>query len=177
MSLGIYDDRLEIWSDGTLPFGIVPEDLKREHPSRPRNPLIADTFYRRGLIERWGRGTQKIVELCVRAGHPEPEFGEQAGAVSVRFLPSDYIAPHRVGHDLTARQRLVLLLLSEADRLAFREIRERLASPPPDRTLREDLIHLKRLGLIESEGHGRGCNLAAATDLDPFLCPSLIGRE
>ena len=29
VSLGIYDDRLEIWSDGTLPFGIVLEDLKR----------------------------------------------------------------------------------------------------------------------------------------------------
>ncbi|TDI48237.1 MAG: hypothetical protein E2P02_01425 [Acidobacteria bacterium] len=53
----------------------VPEDLRREHPSRLRNPLIADVFYRRGLIGRWGCGTQKIVELCVRAGHPEPEFG------------------------------------------------------------------------------------------------------
>ena len=156
VSLGIYDDRLEIWSDGTLPFGIVPEDLKKEHPSRPRNPLIADAFYRRGLIERWGRGTQKIVELCVRAGHPEPEFGEQASSVWVRFLPSDYIAPHRVGHDLTERQRLVLQVLSGVDQLAFREIRERLPSPPPDRTLREDLIHLKRLGWIESEGHGLG---------------------
>ena len=93
VSLAIYDDRLEIWSDGGLPFGLKPEDLKRDHPSRPRNPLIAKVFYLRGVIERWGRGTQKIVELCVKAGHPEPEFGEQAGAVWVRFLPSGYIAP------------------------------------------------------------------------------------
>ncbi|MCZ2154546.1 MAG: hypothetical protein LC114_11700 [Bryobacterales bacterium] len=88
VSLAIYDDRLEIWSDGTLPFGLVVDDLKRDHPSRPRNPLIAEAFYRRGLVERWGRGTQKIVELCVQAGHPEPEFIEQAGALGVRFLPS-----------------------------------------------------------------------------------------
>ena len=72
---------------GAFPLASKVEDLKREHLSRPRNPLIAEVFYRRGLVERWGRGTQKIVELCLRAGHPEPEFLEVAGAVGVRFLP------------------------------------------------------------------------------------------
>jgi ATP-dependent DNA helicase RecG len=48
-------------------------------------------FYLRGLIERWGRGTQKIVELCVQAGHPEPEFEERTGEVVVRFIRSGYI--------------------------------------------------------------------------------------
>jgi len=156
VSIAIYDDRLEIWSDGTLPFGLRIEDLKRDHQSRPRNPLIAEVFYRRGLVERWGRGTQKIVELCVAAGHPEPEFVEQAGAVAVRFLPSGYIAPHRIAHDLTNRQREILQLLAHAPQLAFREIREHLVVAPPDRTLREDLILLKRLGLVGSSGHGRG---------------------
>jgi ATP-dependent DNA helicase RecG len=61
VSLAIYDDRMEIWSDGTLPAGLSPADLKRDHPSKPRNPLIAKVFYLRGIIERWGRGTQKIV--------------------------------------------------------------------------------------------------------------------
>src|SRR5262249_13582869 len=51
-SLAIYDDRLEIWSEGTLPFGLRVEDLKRNHASRLRNPLIAGVFYRRGLIEQ-----------------------------------------------------------------------------------------------------------------------------
>jgi hypothetical protein len=48
----------------------------------------------------------------VKAGHPEPEFGEQAGSVWVRFLPSAYIAPHRVAHDLTQRQRELLQILA-----------------------------------------------------------------
>jgi ATP-dependent DNA helicase RecG len=156
VSLAIYDYRLEIWSDGTLPFGTVTEVLRRDHPSRLRNPLIADVFYRRGLIDRWGSGAQKIIELCVRAGHPEPEFGEQSGAVWVRFWKSDYIAPHRVTHDVAERQRRVLQVLSAAERLAFREIRRRLPIPSSDRTLRDDLIHLKRLRLIASEGRGRG---------------------
>ncbi|MCK4546145.1 MAG: putative DNA binding domain-containing protein [Candidatus Eisenbacteria sp.] len=156
VSVAVYDDRLEIWSDGALPPELSIEDLKRDHQSRPPNPIMADVFFRRGLVERWGRGTQKIVELCVKAGHPEPEFNEQSGAVGVRFLPSGYIAPVRVAHDLTERQREVLQILAAAPRMPFREIRRRMAKAPPDRTLREDLIHLKRLGIVGSEGHGRG---------------------
>ena len=62
MFVAIYDDRLEITSLGLLPPGISVADLKQDHASRLRNPLIAGVFYRRGLIEQWGRGTQKIVD-------------------------------------------------------------------------------------------------------------------
>lgn len=156
VSLAIYDDRLEIWSDGTLPFNLRPEDLKKDHPSRPRNPIIAQVFYLRGMIERWGRGTQKIVELCVKAGHPEPEFGEQAGSVWVRFLPSGYIAPQRVAHDLTDRQRELLQILAQQGPAPLRDIRKRLSAPPSDRMIQEDLAHLRRLDLVHSSGRGRG---------------------
>jgi ATP-dependent DNA helicase RecG len=156
VSLAIYDDRLEIWSDGTLPFGLKIEDLKRDHLSRPRNPLIAEVFYRRGLIERWGRGTQKIVELCVQAGHPEPEFVEQAGAVGVRFLPSGYIAPHRVAHDLTVRQRRILQALAGRTEVSFGELRSLAGPTVAVRTFRDDLMHLKRLGMVGLRGRGRG---------------------
>lgn len=156
VSLAIYDDRLEIWSSGGLPFGIRVEDLKQDHLSRPRNPLIAEVFYRRGLVERWGRGTQKIVELCLRAGHPEPEFVEAGGAVGVRFLPSGYVAPHRVGHDLTERQRRILQVLAGGKKQSFASIRAKIDPAIAERTLRDDLLHLKRLGLISSQGHGRG---------------------
>ncbi|MBW6487057.1 MAG: putative DNA binding domain-containing protein [Syntrophobacterales bacterium] len=166
VNLAIYDDRLEIWSDGVLPFNLKPDDLKQDHASRPRNPIIAQVFYLRGMIERWGRGTQKIVELCVKAGHPEPEFGEQAGSVWVRFLPSGYIAPHRVEHDLTERQRNVLQILATAQSLPFRGVRKAIKNQPPDRTLREDLLHLKRLGLIESDGFGRGATWRLKRDIE-----------
>ena len=52
------------------PAGLTVEDPKRDHPSRPRNPIIAAVFYRHGLVEKGGRGTQKIMELCVAAGRP-----------------------------------------------------------------------------------------------------------
>ena len=86
VSVAVYDDRLEIISTGTLPFGLTVGDLRGEHSSRPRNPILADLFHRRGLIERWGRGTRRMIELCLAAGLAEPEFEERAGDVVVRFL-------------------------------------------------------------------------------------------
>ena len=155
VSLAIFDDRLEIWSDGTLPFGLRVEDLKRDHQSRPRNPLIAETFFRRGLVERWGRGTQTIVQLCLQAGHPEPEFIEQAGAVGVRFPIHGYIPPQRVGHDLTQRQRSILQVLSYGT-ASLREIMERLTDKPSSATVRAELYQMKQWALVELEGFGRG---------------------
>jgi len=167
VSLAIYDDRLEIWSSGGLPLGMKVEDLKQEHLSRPRNPLIAEVFYRRGLVERWGRGTQKIVELCLRAGHPEPEFLEIGGAVGVRFLPSGYVAPLRVAHDLTDRQRQILQAVAGGRECQFANIRTQINPAVADRTLRDDLLHLKRLGLINSRGHGRGAVWFLAAEPTP----------
>ncbi|MBV8888747.1 MAG: putative DNA binding domain-containing protein [Alphaproteobacteria bacterium] len=157
VSLAIYDDRLEVWSDGTLPIGMTIASLKQDHQSRPRNPLIASVLYKRGLVESWGRGTQKIVELCVDAGHPEPEFFEQAGAVGVRFIPREYIAPNRVALDLTSRQREILQVLSgRAPGLPLREIAAALSNRYRKALLRSDLDQLRRLDLVGTEGHARG---------------------
>jgi len=58
---------------------------KREHASRPRNLQIADGFFRRGLIERWCRGTQVILEDCERAGCTEPSYRLSGGCFVVTF--------------------------------------------------------------------------------------------
>src|SRR5205807_5012665 len=156
VSIAIFDDCLEISSTGLLPFGLTVADLKRNHQSQPRNPLLANVFYLRGLIERWGRGTQKIVELCVQAGHPEPEFEERAGHVTVRFIPSGYTPPHRVSHDLTERQRRILHYLRDGERHRIGQIMEGIGVVLPPSTLRDDLILLRSLGLVELVGSGRG---------------------
>ena len=156
VGIAVFDDRLEISSTGLLPFGLTVEDLKRNHQSQPRNPLLANVFYLRGLIERWGRGTQKIIELCVKAGHPEPEFEERAGEVIVRFIPSGYVPPHRVSHDLSERQRRILHTLRSGTRLRSMEIRFQLSPRPSATVLRDELNFLRSLGLIEGSGHGAG---------------------
>jgi len=85
-SIAIYDDRLEISNTGYLPFDITPENIFLPHASRPWNPLIAQAFYRRGIIEAWGRGTIKMKNLTVEAGLPEPQVFCQSGEVSIRFI-------------------------------------------------------------------------------------------
>ncbi len=102
VSVGIYDNRLEITSSGELHFGLTPEALFELHESQPWNPLIADVLYRRGIIEQWGRGTQKMAELTQRAGLPRPTITQTAGCVMVTFYPSQYIPPQRINHDLSA---------------------------------------------------------------------------
>jgi ATP-dependent DNA helicase RecG len=94
--------------------------------------------------------------LCLRAGHPEPEFLKVAGAIGVRFLPSGYVAPLRVAHDLTDRQRRILQAIADGRERPFASIRVQIDPAMAEHTLRDDLLHLKRLGLIDSRGHGRG---------------------
>jgi ATP-dependent DNA helicase RecG len=88
IGIAIFDDRLEISSVGVLPFDLKPADLFRPHVSRPWNPLIAQVFYRRGIIETWGRGTIKMRDLTVAAGLPKPEIECPPGEVVVRFRPA-----------------------------------------------------------------------------------------
>jgi ATP-dependent DNA helicase RecG len=85
VSLAIFDDRVEIWSAGRFPTGITPAALSREHASVQRNPIIADVFHRAGLIEKWGRGTNRVIEMCKAFGVAPPEFEEITGAAVVRF--------------------------------------------------------------------------------------------
>ncbi len=85
MALAIFDDRVEVWSAGRLSSGITLDDLSREHDSIQRNPLIADVFYRAGLIEKWERGTNRVIVQCAQAGIASPEFRELAGSTVVTF--------------------------------------------------------------------------------------------
>jgi ATP-dependent DNA helicase RecG len=85
VGVALYDDRLEIISIGDLHFGLTPEALFREHESKPWNPMIARTFYRRGIIETWGRGTLKIARLMQESGHEPPVMSVRAGAVVLTF--------------------------------------------------------------------------------------------
>ncbi|MDO4682264.1 MAG: ATP-binding protein [Lautropia sp.] len=85
VGVALYDDRLEIISIGDLHFGLTPESLQHEHESKPWNPMVAAAFYRRGIIEAWGRGTLKIARLMREAGLEPPVMTVRAGAVVLTF--------------------------------------------------------------------------------------------
>ena len=48
-------------------------------------PIIADVFHRAGLIEKWGRGTNRVIEMCKKHGVPPPLFEERQGFLIVTF--------------------------------------------------------------------------------------------
>ena len=88
VAVAMYDDHLEITNPGALQFGITPEKLTKPHESKPWNPIIANVFYRAGIIERWGTGTLNIIDWCTENGNPAPTWQEQTGSVYVTFLPA-----------------------------------------------------------------------------------------
>ena len=83
VQMRVFDDRLSIWNEGGLPFGLTLEDLKVEHNSRPRNPIIAKACFMAGYIDTWGRGTIRIVDACKDANLPEPQLLEKNGGFEV----------------------------------------------------------------------------------------------
>jgi ATP-dependent DNA helicase RecG len=91
IQLRVYDDRLSIWNEGGLPFGLTLEELKGEHNSRPRNPKIAKACFMAGYIDTWGRGTLKIYNSCAVHGLPVPDIMEKDGGFMVVL--------YKVSHD------------------------------------------------------------------------------
>lgn len=84
--MAMHYDRLEIINPGALHFGITPEKLKEPHESKAWNPLIANAFYREGIIERWETGTTNIIDWCEGNSNPVPRWQERAGSVVVTFF-------------------------------------------------------------------------------------------
>jgi len=85
ITISVFADRIAIWNLGKLMDPLTIEMLKREHPSRRRNGLVADAFFRAGHIEAWGRGIAMMVSECRRNGLPEPTIEEHAGGMRVVF--------------------------------------------------------------------------------------------
>ena len=59
IQMKVYNDRISVWNEGTLPEDFPVEMLLQEHSSRQRNPLIANVFFLAGFVETWGRGHQE----------------------------------------------------------------------------------------------------------------------
>jgi ATP-dependent DNA helicase RecG len=81
----IFDNRIEVWSPGTLPEGITIEDLKREHISVPRNPHLFKQLFWVKYVEDVGGGTLDMINRCREWEILEPVFEHISGAFVVTF--------------------------------------------------------------------------------------------
>ncbi len=113
IQIRMYDDKFSIWNEGLLPEGLTVESLKKQHASRPRNPIIANVCFMGGYIDHWGRGTLKIIEACREAYLPEPEMKEQDGGFSITFFKNKFTEDQLKKSGLSDRQLKAVLFVKE----------------------------------------------------------------
>ena len=85
IQIRVYENKLEIINGGVLPEGWTVETLLSSHRSMPYNPDIANTFFRVGEIEAWGRGIERIITACKNDGFSTPEFRYDASGIWTTF--------------------------------------------------------------------------------------------
>lgn len=90
VEIRVYDDRLVSGSGKLAPH--LEQFYEPIHPSIRRNPLIAEVFYYASLIERWGTGTTRIVQLCTKRGLPTPIFEEYSGGIRTTLFQDRFAA-------------------------------------------------------------------------------------
>ena len=90
--MSIYSDHIRLWNEGKLPDDLSVEKLMGKHTSQPRNPKMAEAFYRAGFIEAWGRGIEKIVNGFKADGLTPPTFSVEQGGVTVNIPREKFVA-------------------------------------------------------------------------------------
>ena len=132
-------------------------------PPRPRNRTLADAFKRLGLVERTGRGVERIYRSVLSTGRPAPSY-EGSDAHSVRVLlpggaaDTDFVRLLADVHDRLQQApdwRLLLVLRSAADEgeLTVNEVAKLLqADTQRARSVLESAVEM---GLLEAKGPKR----------------------
>jgi ATP-dependent DNA helicase RecG len=156
IQIRVYDDKISIWNEGTLPAGLTLDALKRSHSSRPRNPIIADVAFKGGYIDAWGRGTIKIIDTCKEAELPEPEMQELDGGFSITLFKNTLTEEKLTKLGLNARQIKAVLFVKEKGKITNKEYQE--INETSDRTALRDLENLIELNVFVKEGEKKGTN-------------------
>lgn len=85
VAISIYPESFVISNSGHLPDDLKATDLKKNHRSHPVNPDIAHVVFLRGLIDKLGKGTIKVVEDCRKEGLKDPVWKDSIDGVTLTF--------------------------------------------------------------------------------------------
>ena len=153
----IYDDRLEIWNPGTLPPEITIKSLYTEHPSHPRNPKLALAFHRARLIEHWGTGTLRMIQMC-KDHKIALDFASEQGVFKIRFIKQTQertpIATSNVAIKRKNREEIVTKCAIEHGQITNADYRKLCGTSI--RQTQRDLDLLVKKGILIQQGKGRG---------------------
>jgi ATP-dependent DNA helicase RecG len=156
---------------GGFPRGVTLENFLES--SNPRSRILAEAFKRAGIVDRAGRGINRVFEASLRAGRPEPDYTRSSMervSVSMQLGGTDgelvrFVVEHdeRAGRKFDLVDLQIVRALKEDPRLSATDIADILQRPLVWTKARL-AIHLEE-GLIEMRGDGRGrkYTLSAAT--------------
>jgi predicted HTH transcriptional regulator len=146
----VFVDRVEVWNPGSLPSELTPDSLKTEHPSIPRNPLIAHPLYLSHYIEKAGTGTLDMITYCKNAGLPEPGFEQRRGQFVVTIWRDWLTESVMTKLGLSERQKKGVRFVKEHGRITntgYQKVTEVLK-----REASRDLKELVDKGIFEKPG-------------------------
>jgi len=150
IQLKIYPDKIILWNVGELANKLKIEELKKNHSSYPRNEILADVFFKAGLIEAWGRGTVKITNECIKSGLPEPEFREEFGGFSVYFYKDIYTEENLRKIGLNERQIKAVIYTKQNGKITNTEYQK--IGNVKKRQASNDLLELEKKKIFKKVG-------------------------
>ena len=155
IQISVYSNKILFWNEGELPDNWTVEKLKTKHPSRPFNPDIANTFFRSGLIEAWGRGTLKILNECKKANIPAPVFRYDLSGFIIEF---NYVN-QKTGKVVLLNSPIgenIINLIKENSNINIEEIAFKIKVAPI--TVKRNLKKLQNQGIITRSGGDKNGN-------------------
>ncbi len=148
VTISIHSNRVVIVSPGGLPSGVSAEDYLGGGISIPRNPIVANIFFRLDYIEQFGTGIARINEAYGNLpAKPIFEIRENSLAVTLPFGAAQ-------AAKLTADESAMLDEMSRNLLLSRKELEARTGFSK-DKAIRL-LNGLVSRGLVVKEGSGRG---------------------
>jgi ATP-dependent DNA helicase RecG len=149
----LYPNALVLLNEGNLPSELGIEDLYKEHLSIPKNPLIADIFYKSGYVEIWGSGTLKIIKHCIANNMPKPVYQQDNGIFKLELFKD---VGKDVGKELNPLQLEIIGLLKSKPSITAIEIITKLSVTK--RTIERNIRSLRDMNIIERIGGKREGN-------------------
>jgi len=153
IQISVYLDKIMMWNMGRLPENWTIDTLQQKHSSIPHNPDIANAFFRSGYVEAWGRGVEKITDLCTAAGLPTPLFAPKGNDFWLTFRKDIYNKEDLSKLGLNERQVDALLFFKDKGEIISSEYAKKYNIS--DRTARRDLSELAELELLKNEGDNK----------------------
>ena len=156
IQIRIEEESMYISNACVFPSDWTTENLMKTHNSRPYNPDLANTFFRAGYIEAWGRGIQKICEECDLMGAKIPEYSILGNDIMVKFIAvvtsKAFKRTNDVRKEKCMNTRVLEIITAQTD-ISLSEIADRLGVSY--KTVQRAMADLKKIGVIERVGGRR----------------------